>query len=488
MVQDLKALFVILCLTLPIWLLAPSFFSKFSSTATFRSRRNVWITLTVLGLISPSIWIYLLIAFPLVYRAAKLDPNPAALFILLFFVVPDARVSVPGLPFEIFPIGHHRILALAFLVHIFPAKLSLDSGGKKTFDVMFLLLLAFVFLKFGLDVPYRSSTHNLRELILLFLDIVFVYFLFSSLCGKSERILDCFSMWVLVAMLLSVVAIFEYAKGWLLYTGINARWGDENIFAFLLRAGSLRAQASTGHSLALGLWLAIAWPFFLVLQRNHEKFSLKLIFGALIILGLWSSGSRGPWLATLVCTVVYLSMNPSGASHGFNNILKLIIIIGVILISPIGQILIPYLPFIGTIDSGNVDYRSRLFEVCMDLITANPFFGNPFAANQMESLRQGQGIIDLVNGYLHVAVFHGVIALGLFLALVLFAVGRTVVAWQTVRLKDPEHGYVGAALVGAMLGNMLFIATAGIDPETYMLAGMMSCYWWMCRKPKLEPK
>ena len=124
----------------------------------------------------------------------------------------------------------------------------------------------------------------------------------------------------------------------------------------------------------------------------------------------------------------------------------------------------------------------------MDLITANPFFGNPFAANQMESLRQGQGIIDLVNGYLQVAVFHGVIALGLFLALVLFAVGRTVVAWQTVRLKDPEHGYVGAALVGAMLGNMLFIATAGIDPETYMLAGMMSCYWWMCRKPKLEPK
>jgi len=44
---------------------------------------------------------------------------------------------------------------------------------------------------------------------------------------------------------------------------------------------------------------------------------------------------------------------------------------------------------------------------------------------------------------------------------------------------------VGAALVGAMLGNMVFIATAGIDPEVYMLAGMMSGYWWAYRKPKL---
>jgi len=483
--QDLKALFVILCLTLPIWLLAPSFFSKFSSTEIFRSRRNIWIVLTVLGLISPSIWIYLLIAFPLIYRAAKLDPNPAALFILLFFAVPDARVSVPGLPFEIFPIGHHRILALAFLVHIFPTKLSLGSERRKTFDVMFLLLLAFVILTFGLDASYRSNTHNFRELILSFLDIVFVYFLFSSLCGKLERILDCFSMWVLVAILLSVVAIFESAKGWLLYTGINIRWGDENVFAFLLRAGSLRAQASTGHSLALGLWLAIALPLFMVIQRNQVKFGLKFIFGAPMVMGLWSAGGRGPWLAALISVFVYFWMNPAGATRGVRDLIKIFIILGVILASPLGQIIIPYLPFVGTIDSGNVDYRVRLFEVCMGLVNSNPFFGNPFAASQMESLRQGQGIIDLVNGYLRVAVFHGLIALGLFLSLLLLGLGKTVVAWRKFRLRDPEQAYVGAALAGAMLGDMVFIATAGVGPETYMLAGMMSGYWWMYRKPKL---
>jgi O-antigen ligase len=487
-IQDLKSLVVIIFITLPIWLLAPSIFGKFSSTATVKARRNTWIILTILGLISPTIWIYLFIAFPLVYRAARLDPNPAALFILLFFAVPNAQVSIPGLPFEVFPVGHRRMLALAFIAPIFLTKVPSKLGAKKIFDLMFLILLAFVFLKFSLDAPYRSETHSLRELILLFLDAVLIYFIFRIFCDKPEQILDCLSMWVLVAILLSAVAIFEHAKGWLLYTSINARWGDENVFSFLVRAGSLRAQASTGHSLALGLWLAIAWPFFLVIQQNQEKFSLKLVSGVLILLGLWSSGSRGPWLATLVSTIVYFGMNPIGASQGIKYIIKMIIIIGAILISPIGQSLIPYLPFVGTIDPENIDYRIHLFEVCVNLIKSNPFFGNPFALNQMESLRQGQGIIDLVNGYLLIAVFNGLISLGLFLALLVVGVRRTVVAWHKLRINDLRCGYIGAALVGAMIGNMLFIATAGIDPETYMLAGMMCGYWWMHRDSNLGPK
>jgi len=477
--QDLKALFVILCLTLPIWLLAPSFFSKFSSIETFRSRRNIWIILTVLGLISPSIWIYLLIAFPLVYRAARLDPNPAALFILIYFAVPNAQVSIPGLPFEIFPIGHHRILALAFLVHIFQVKLSLNSGAKKTFDGMFLLLLAFVFLKFGLDTPYRSLTHNLREAILLLLDIVFAFLILSIFSNKKERILDCFSMWVLAAVLLSVVGIFEYFNGWLLFAGINARWGDENVFAFLLRAGNLRSQASTGHSLGLGLWLAIAWPFFLVIQRDKERLSLKLFFGALILMGLWSSGSRGPWLVTLISTLIYFGMNPRGASHGVQDISKILILIVAILISPVGNIVIPYIPFVGTIDSFNVDYRVRLFEVCVDIIKSNPFFGNPFALSKMESLRQGQGIIDVVNGYLQIAVFHGLIALSIFVILLVVALIRAIRGWKAAREKHPDQAYIGASLVAALTGCILYVATAGVDTMIFMLLGFISGSFWL---------
>ena len=107
--------------------------------------------------------------------------------------------------------------------------------------------------------------------------------------------------------------------------------------------------------------------------------------------------------------------------------------------------------------------------------------------SEMEELRQGQGIIDIVNGYLQIAVFHGLIALALFVALLALGLRRAVVVWQEVRFNDPDLAFVGASLVAAMIGTVIFIATAGIDPMTFMLAGMLSSYWFLRKDEKLKP-
>lgn len=419
------------------------------------------------------------------YVAARKDPNPAALFIILFMAVPNASISLSGLPFEIFPLNHRRILEISFLGPIlFIHTTKRGSGQKVHFDLMFYLLLAFATLTLILDSEYNSPTHNLRLLIVAFLDTFFIYYIFSNLRSKPEIIQDCMSMWVLVAVLLSAVAIFEASKGWLLYSGVNYRWGDENKFAFLMRANSLRAQASAGHSLTLGIWLSVAWAFFLLLQRGREEKLLRNSIALLLLGGLWACAARGAWLATIGSTLAYLLLNPAGFAKGVRNVIIFLLIIIGILASPLGQAITNYLPFVGNIDSGNIDYRVRLFEVCLELIKNKPFFGDHFAANQMESLRQGQGIIDFVNGYLQVAVFYGLITLVLFLALLVVGINRSVTVWRKVRFTDPKFAWVGASLVASMIGSMLFIATAGIDPMTYMLAGMMSSYWWMSRNPE----
>jgi hypothetical protein len=51
--------------------------------------------------------------------------------------------------------------------------------------------------------------------------------------------------------------------------------------------------------------------------------------------------------------------------------------------------------------------------------------------------------------------------------------------WLRSRHSDPEHAFVGAALIATLLANMFFIATAGVDPMIYMLTGMLSSYWWL---------
>ena len=74
----------------------------------------------------------------------------------------------------------------------------------------------------------------------------------------------------------------------------------------------------------------------------------------------------------------------------------------------------------------------------MSLIKQNPFFGDAFVYLQMEQLRQGQGIIDIVNGYLYTALFNGLVGLGLIVSVLLVALGRAAVATKRVRVIDAD--------------------------------------------------
>ena len=42
-------------------------------------------------------------------------------------------------------------------------------------------------------------------------------------------------------------------------------------------------------------------------------------------------------------------------------------------------------------------YRERLAERGWEIVIAHPFFGDQFPWPEMEDLRQGEGIIDIVN-------------------------------------------------------------------------------------------
>ena len=110
------------------------------------------------------------------------------------------------------------------------------------------------------------------------------------------------------------------------------------------------------------------------------------------------------------------------------------------------------------------------------LIRQNPLFGDPFVYLQMESLRQGQGIIDIVNGYLYTALFSGVVGLFLQVSVLLVSLWRGSATWLAVRGEDSEAGAQGAALLACFVATLLFIATAGFGPTTYILCGLLVSY------------
>jgi O-antigen ligase len=295
--------------------------------------------------------------------------------------------------------------------------------------------------------------------------------------GKSKSDFnEIVASFVLSCCVMSLLAGFESVRSWLLYQYISEAWGQENPLAYLLRDGKLRAQVATGHSLALGYLMALGFGLSLYIRRHIENTRVKKLLPLLIWIGLIGAYSRGPWLVAIIIFVASFAVQPSGLRKASKVILIGAVLFGIVLLTPLGDRIIATLPFVGTIDQENVTYRQQLAELSWRLIKDNPWFGDPFFLDNMEELRQGQGIIDLMNGYAAVALFSGVIGLTFYLGVFVLAAWRTFsTAREFSRLGD-EFSYLGYCLVACMLGTFFFIGTAGTGSIYYVLAGMMACY------------
>ena len=299
---------------------------------------------------------------------------------------------------------------------------------------------------------------------------------FSRLGTSQQKIVDAMMTFCLACALFAAIAFFESIKGWLLYQGIGEAWGAADVVSWLQRGDSLRAQASAGHALTLGHLMAVGFGFWLYLQAQGKSMQMALAGAAWMWVGLISAHSRGPWLTAVVFFFVFLALSPQGASKFAKGLLFFALLSCIVLASPLGASVIDNLPFIGTIDEGNVTYRQQLAEVSWMLVWNNPFFGDPFVLLNMESLRQGQGIIDLVNAYASVALFYGIVGLVLFLGLFLIPIWRAYRVSLAVRESDPDLSLLGANLISCVVATMFYLAVGGHVAVEYLLAGLAASY------------
>ena len=181
----------------------------------------------------------------------------------------------------------------------------------------------------------------------------------------------------------------------------------------------LRAQASSGHSLSLGFMLAIAFGFSLYLFSQSATLRTRLAIGLVFWLGLVSAYSRGPWIGAVLIALAYSALKPRAITRLFKAGFVLAIVLGALSLSPMGEELLNSLPFASGRPDANFVYRQRLLDRSLELIQEHPLFGDQLAIQKMEDLRQGQGIIDIVNTYVGVALFSGWVGLALFLGFIL---------------------------------------------------------------------
>jgi O-antigen ligase len=494
MPEHIRALVVIVVAAAAVfWIAEHPITAVATQRGDYRRRRNLWFAITLIGFLSHDFWLYMALGAGVLLATIPRERNPIALYVLLLFALPPYSADLPGFGLINYfvSLNHIRLLNLAVLL---PAAVRL-LGDKREFRNASrwpdLLLALFLGYRFVMQAMVDSFTGDMRSVFELLVDIWLPYYVASRTLRDVPTFRDAMAAFLLSLSIVSVIALFEVARGWLLYEGLRAALDlpPADMLVYLRRGegGMLRSSASIGNAIALGYVMMIGLAFTVFLAPFLQPRWMRPLAALGMLAGLLAGLSRGPWLGAALALIVALGMGPGAGKRWVRMVAFGGLGIGALLLSPMGDTVIDHLPFIGTVESENITYRQRLFEVSMLVLAQNPMFGafdyilNP----EMQQLRQGQGIIDIVNTYLAVALGYGVVGLVLFVLPFLHALVGCWRKHRAVAARSADAERLGRALMGAMLGVLLTIATVSsitVVPTVYwLMLGM--CVAYACRLP-----
>jgi O-antigen ligase len=493
MPEHFRALIVILVLAGVVFAMARRPAADLIPDRDFTRRRNLWFALTLLAFFSHSFWIYAGVAAIVLTVARKRERNPVALFFFLLFLMPPATVEIPGFGVinYFFGLNHVRLLALCVLLPAFFAlrrRADTVPFGRTWPDR---LLAANILLTSLLYLRETTVTDTLRQTLYLFIEVFLPYYVASRALRNLSDFKDALFGFVLAAMLLSLIGLFEYTRNWLLYSALNGALGVPwEMSGYLTRGGSLRASVTTGQAIALGFVISVAIGFYLYLQEEVRS-KLQRSLGALLLAGgLFAPLSRGPWIGTAVMIVAFISTG----RKAFKRLMLLgvagMLALPLLAVVPGGQKVLDLLPFIGTVEVENITYRQQLIDNAVIVIQRNPWLGSfdYRSTPEMQSLIQGQGIIDIVNTYIGVALSVGLIGLALFVMFFVCVLHGIRKGMRSFPNKENEARRLGRALLATLAGILITIVTVSsitVIPVVYWsVAGLGVAYAQMARRLK----
>jgi hypothetical protein len=491
-VYQLKVLIVILTMTVPVFFFAKPVCLRFMDEADFLRRRNIWLALTATALLSPSFWLYALVAAILFTWGARKDATPAAFYLLLLHVIPPGGQEIPYIgSIRIFELDNYRLLAFTVLIPVAWKFRQLRHGDDlRRFTLTDTLVLGFCLLQLVLLAPYESITNTARRGLLSGLDVLIPYYVFSRSLTDKRAFADTLCTFCLACALFAGIATFEALRTWPLYGETAEIWGLQSEGAYVFRGTSLRALASSGHPLALGYMMSIGFGFWLYLRPHAGSMWKGVTIAGWMWLGLLAAYSRAPWLVAIIIFFIYLWFQNRGAVKTIKALLALACVGGIVLASPLGSKVIDNLPFVGTVDSDNVVYRQRLADVSWRLIEQNPLLGDPFVLNKMEEMRQGEGIIDLVNTYATMALFYGMIGLSIFCCVFASGAWKLFQGLRRANRFNEDTARIGANLLACLLGTLVMMATGSFGSSlallAWALAGLSVSYERMVQRMSRE--
>jgi len=457
--------FVLFCATAVFLTCRPGLAPLFPSDE-FTRFRNSWIGATIVAFVSGSFWIFVIGTTVAAFLLHRRSASPAALFPGLLLCLPAYGADIPGfgLVNYLFHLNVPRLLALVLLLPA--AFLMLRTHASRTPRVRGPdgFFAAYALLQLALASRQDSITNAMRVAFMIFTDMVLPYYVLSRALQSRAALRQALAGVLAGALVLSAVAAVEFAKQWLVYSSLGGAWGVRDApNHYLGRSGFLRVRATAGHPIALGFVVLVGTSALLAF-RQTMRVRWRRIFSVVLAFGLFFPISRGPWLGAAAMLCIYISTGTAvlknltkAAAAGAG----LLLAIGM---APGGDRLVRLLPFVGDVEKESIDYRQQLLEASLTLLAEHPMLGPPDYRGRLAQagLVQGEGIVDIVNTYVRVALDSGVIGLGLFSAFFLSTMWAVLGARrQSAPLPQDAVALdnVGRGLVAGLVGIAITIAT-----------------------------
>lgn len=489
MPEILRSLLVVLFVGAAVFHFArPHCIAMGMKPSNYDIQKKLWFAITLAAFLAHNYFLFAAITVGLLYVYGKRHTNLAALYAGLLLTVPLFGKDIPGFGIInfFFTLDYSRLLSLCILLPAYLHLRKLKGTPKFGSTLVDKLVLAYLFYGLAKQVPLDTFTNSLRTMFYLALDVLLPYYVASRGARNFQDLREILVAFLLAAVLVGLVGIFEYAKGWLLYSQLDEAlevnpWGYGG---YLRRGESLRALATAGQAIVLGYIMTVGLGLYFCLQgairSNFVKYSLLF----LLVAGLVAPLSRGPWLGALGVVGLYILLGPQPTKKILSTSFTVFCCSLLIYFSPMGPRLVDKLPFVGSVDAQNVDYRGRLLENALIVISDNPFLGSYdfMQRPEMQDLRIGgdQGIIDLVNSYVAIALSGGLVGLFLYVIPYIVVLKSLFASVLRTRANEGVNFALGRSIFACLIGIMFMISTVSsilvIPLIHWMVAGWAICY------------
>lgn len=453
----------------------------------YKRRSAVWLGLTVLAFTTHFYWLYALITVPVMYFTARKDSSTLGFLFFVLYAIPPFPADIPSIGGlgNILTVDHLRWLAIAVLL---PAFLALRrTRGTPGFPSLTVdkAILAYMLLWFVLQALETTVTNLIRITLALFLDLFLPYYVASRALKDVRGYRDVLMSLVVAALLLASTATFEFLRSWLLYNGLEQilglpYWGFGNYTE--REGGFTRAISTAGHPISLGYLIIVGMAMLVFVGPMVSSVRMRRLAWAALGVGLIASMSRGPWVGGAAMLLVLLVTGPDVGKKLGRAAAASAVLLPLAMMTKQGQAMIDYLPWIGTAGSQTVDFRERLFDVSVQVLMHFPVFGSLTFLDHplMQQMRGGDGIIDMVNSYLGVALATGFVGLTLFVAPFLLVIAGIIRSLRGIRDLDSDAHRLGRSLLAALVGIMVTIGTTSsvtaIPVTYYLVIGLSAAY------------